>query len=34
VRCARLLRGFDADLAEHLRAEQVKKGTLVTWVAH
>jgi glutathione reductase (NADPH) len=26
VRCARLLRGFDADLAEHLRGEQVKKG--------
>lgn len=26
ARCARLLRGFDADLAEHLRAEQVKKG--------
>jgi glutathione reductase (NADPH) len=29
VRCARLLRGFDADLAEHLRAEQVKKGIMI-----
>jgi glutathione reductase (NADPH) len=29
VRSARLLRGFDADLAEHLRAEQVKKGISV-----
>jgi len=29
VRCARLLRGFDADLAEHLRAEQVKKGIII-----
>ena len=26
ARSTRLLRGFDADLAEHLRAEQVKKG--------
>jgi len=29
VRQARLLRGFDADLAEHLRAEQVKKGVII-----
>jgi len=29
ARSARLLRGFDADLAEHLRAEQVKKGIMV-----
>lgn len=29
VRSARLLRGFDADLAEHLRAEQVKKGIII-----
>ncbi len=29
TRCARLLRGFDSDLAEHLRAEQVKKGIIV-----
>mgnify|MGYP002630575573 CR=1 FL=1 len=29
VRSARLLRGFDADLAEHLRAEQVKKGIMI-----
>jgi glutathione reductase (NADPH) len=29
VRCARLLRGFDVDLAEHLRAEQVKKGIMI-----
>jgi glutathione reductase (NADPH) len=29
ARSARLLRGFDADLAEHLRAEQVKKGIII-----
>ncbi len=29
ARSARLLRGFDADLAEHLRAEMVKKGIIV-----
>ncbi len=29
VRGVRLLRGFDADLAEHLRAEQVKKGIII-----
>ena len=29
VRSARLLRGFDADLAEHLLAEQVKKGITI-----
>ncbi len=29
ARCARLLRGFDSDLAEHLRAEQVKKGIMI-----
>lgn len=29
ARSTRLLRGFDADLAEHLRAEQVKKGIAV-----
>jgi len=34
VRCARLLRGFDADLAEHLRAEQVKKGIMIQCATH
>ena len=34
VRCARLLRGFDADLAEHLRAEQVKKGIIIQCASH
>ena len=29
VRSTRLLRGFDADLAEHLRAELVKKGMII-----
>lgn len=29
VRRARLLKGFDADLAEHLRAEMVKKGITI-----
>ena len=29
ARSARLLRGFDTDLAEHLRAEQVKKGIII-----
>ena len=29
VRSSRLLRGFDADLAEHLLAEQVKKGITI-----
>ena len=29
ARSARLLRGFDADLSEHLRAEQVKKGIII-----
>ena len=29
VRSSRLLRGFDADLAEHLRAELVKKGIMI-----
>lgn len=34
ARCARLLRGFDADLAEHLRAEQVKKGIKIQCATH
>ena len=34
VRCPRLLRGFDADLAEHLRAEQVKKGIVIQCASH
>ncbi|TKB23869.1 glutathione-disulfide reductase [Desulfopila sp. IMCC35006] len=34
VRSARLLRGFDADLAEHLRAEQVKKGIIILCASH
>jgi len=34
LRCARLLRGFDADLAEHLRAEQVKKGIMINCATH
>ncbi len=34
VRCPRLLRGFDADLAEHLRAEQVKKGIVIHCASH
>lgn len=34
VRCARLLRGFDTDLAEHLRAEQVKKGIMIQCATH
>ncbi|MGW8194266.1 MAG: glutathione-disulfide reductase [Desulforhopalus sp.] len=34
VRCPRLLRGFDADLAEHLRAEQVKKGIMIQCATH
>lgn len=34
VRSARLLRGFDADLAEHLRAEQVKKGITIQCAAN
>ena len=29
VRSARLLRGFDAEIADHLRAEQVKKGIMI-----
>lgn len=34
VRSARLLRGFDVDLAEHLRAEQVKKGIIILCASH
>jgi len=34
VRHARLLRGFDADLGEHLRAEQVKKGITIQCASH
>ncbi len=34
ARSARLLRGFDADLAEHLRAEMVKKGIEVQCGIH
>ena len=34
ARCARLLRGFDADLAEHLQAEQVKKGITIQCATH
>lgn len=34
ARCARLLRGFDADLAEHLRAEQEKKGIIIQCATH
>ena len=34
VRSARLLRGFDVDLAEHLLAEQVKKGIKIQCAAN
>lgn len=34
VRCDRLLRGFDVDLSEHLRAEQVKKGIIIQCASH
>ncbi len=34
VRSSRLLRGFDADLAEHLRAEQVKKGITIQFATN
>jgi glutathione reductase (NADPH) len=34
VRSARLLRGFDADLAEQLRAQQVKKGIIIKCASH
>ena len=34
ARCARLLRGFDVDLSEHLRAEQVKKGITIQCATH
>ena len=34
ARCARLLRGFDADLAQHLQAEQAKKGITIECATH
>lgn len=34
ARCARLLRGFDADLAAHLQAEQAKKGINIQCATH
>ena len=34
ARCARLLRGFDADLGEHLQTEQAKKGINIQCATH
>ena len=34
ARSARLLRGFDADLSEHLQAEQIKKGINIQCATH
>lgn len=34
ARCARLLRGFDADLADHLQTEQTKKGIKIQCATH
>ncbi len=34
IRSTRPLRGFDADLAEHLRAEQAKKGIIIQCATH
>ena len=34
ARCARLLRGFDADLSQHLQTEQIKKGINIQCATH